>query len=227
MKKKKKSVASSRLANALDNAALNQLKQNALSKDRNGDFEEGEDIELQSKSLMIGLVQKLRQRKLSRQSSSKSKFTSEVLKAKERGAMEVQRIAKQNTDLIDLGVFSSSIGQLDSRSQRERGTSSSQDENTELISVENMKDKKPAVPTKERRRSLSAPTMSNMSSQIPSLGSYITDEDGSCDSSSDSDIELVGNPNSFLKKNAIESSADQTRVTNAKKRKASILFITP
>ena len=42
--------------------------------------------------------------------------------------------------------------------------------------------------------------MSNMSSQIPSLGSYITDEDGSCDSSSDSDIELVGNPNSFLKK---------------------------
>ena len=51
----------------------------------------------------------------------------------------MQRIAKQNTDLIDLGVFSSSIGQLDSRSQRERGTSSSQDENIELISVENMK----------------------------------------------------------------------------------------
>eukprot|EP00944_MAST-04C_sp_MAST-4C-sp1_P013456 g13456.t1 len=214
LEEKKKSVASSRLANALNNAALNQLKQNAF-----GDFEEGEDIESQSKSLMNGLVEKLRQRKLSRQSSSKSKFTSEVLKAKERGAMEVQRLAKQNTTLIDLGVFS--IGKLQPRGQEERGASSSQDENTELISVENMKDKKPAVPTKERRRSLSAPTMSNMSSQIPSLGSYITDEDGSCDSSSDSDIELVGNPNSFLKKNAIESSADQTRVTNAKKRKAS------
>ena len=92
LEEKKKSVASSRLANALNNAALNQLKQNAL-----GDFEEGEDIESQSKSLMIGLVEKLRQRKLSRQSSSKSKFTSEVLKAKERGAMEVQRLAKQNT----------------------------------------------------------------------------------------------------------------------------------
>ena len=32
---------------------------------------------------------------------------------------------------------------------------------------------------------------------------------------------MVGNPNSSLKKNAIESSANQTQVTNAKKRKAS------
>ena len=66
----------------------------------------------------------------------------------------MQRIAKQNINLMELGVFSSSIGQLDSRSQRERGTSSSQDENTELISVENMKDKN--LLCRERRRSLSA-----------------------------------------------------------------------
>ena len=226
---KKKSVASSRLANALNNASLNQLKPNAINKERKGSFEDEEDVELQSKTLMIGLVEKLRQRKLSRQSSSKSKFTSEVLKAKERGAMEVHRIAKQNSNLIDLGVFGS-IGQENSQDQltasdtykvKENGISSSQDENTELIRVENMKGKKSALPTKERRRSLSAPTMGNMSSQIPTLGSYVSNEDVSCDSSSDSDIELVGNPNITLKKHAIESSADRIRVKNAKKRKAS------
>eukprot|EP00943_MAST-04B_sp_MAST-4B-sp1_P004223 g4223.t1 len=225
------SIASSRLAltNALNNAIINNVNAGGITE--NGNYAD-DDIEGQSKVLMTSLVKKLRQRKLSRQSL----FTNEVLKAKERGAMEVRVKAKRNIEMLELNVLNNidDVDRIsnndtlaideDDKNGMEKNVQSSQGDDDELVNFENSNNNNNgdiSKANKERRRSLSAPTTGKNKMIVPTLGSYVSDEDGgnnSDDSGSDSDIELVDVPSKLLKSN-IGNVPNQK--TNVKKRKAS------
>lgn len=225
------SIASSRLAltNALNNAIINNV--NAGGNSENGNSAD-DDIEGQSKVLMTSLVEKLRQRKLSRQSS----FTNEVLKAKERGAMEVRMKAKRNIEMLELNVLNNiddvkRLGNNDTMAIDEDGKNgieknalSSQGDDDELLNFEKSNNNNNGdfrTANKERRRSLSAPTTGKNKMIVPTLGSYVSDEDcgnDNDDSDSGSDIELIDVPIKLLKSN-VGNVPNQK--PNVKKRKAS------
>ena len=229
------SISSSRLAinNALNNAIINNI--NAAKRGSEGDDDE-EDSEGHSKVLMTSLVEKLRQRKLSRQSS----FTNEVLKAKERGAMEVHRKAKQNIELLKLNVLDSisstkkksTKSQFDSKIVEEgvqnsnKNASLNQADDDELVDFEKNNEDVFNLVNKERRRSLSAPITGKVHTIIPTLGSYVSDKNGVnssdiSDSDSDMEIELVDVPNKLLNSRYNNAVKKHDQKSNVKKRKAS------